>query len=349
LCASAFNQNGITYYDCTNTVSPDGSNKKQEWCYIDVNSQDEVKEWDYCKPIINYDKLREENQHSLDSITQEARKVNADLDQALLDGEFAINNIKDIKDGHASLDALINKMQSELQTMFNNIDYLKNVSKEWEDKEKEALSTSDKISDYEKKSKANSNKKENKEYVLDDEKNILIEQKKNFMTINPIFQRKELLNKISCEGLQDYLQAKDGDGLIGEYYDNENWVGNSIQKIDENVNFNWNSISPIKGINPYNYSICWTGFIKAPFSGEYQFHIFSKDGALLTINGNVEVIHNMQTAYTESKKRNDIWLKTEVGKLKYPNKDHKLSSSKSINLIGGKFYKYINTYYYILE
>jgi len=33
-------------------------------------------------------------------------------------------------------------------------------------------------------------------------------------------------NPANCEGLQGYEEESDGDGLVGEYYDNELFMGN---------------------------------------------------------------------------------------------------------------------------
>lgn len=43
--------------------------------------------------------------------------------------------------------------------------------------------------------------------------------------------------------------------------------------------------SPIKGVNPYNFSLRLEGFIRAPVSGYYTFSGDSDDGVLIKING----------------------------------------------------------------
>ena len=67
-CSQAFVQDGKTYFDCTNARSPDGQMKNKEWCYVDL-SQQGAKKWDYCKPIMDYDKVRAANVLSLKEIT----------------------------------------------------------------------------------------------------------------------------------------------------------------------------------------------------------------------------------------------------------------------------------------
>src|SRR5689334_4942514 len=58
LCASPFQHNGQIFFDCTNTRSPDGQMKEKEWCYVDETAKGD-KPWDYCRPIIDYDKIRD--------------------------------------------------------------------------------------------------------------------------------------------------------------------------------------------------------------------------------------------------------------------------------------------------
>jgi len=73
ICAAAFVQDGKTFFDCTSTRSPDGELKNREWCYVDPTQKGD-KIWDYCKPIMDYDKVREANQNLLKEIID--NKVN---------------------------------------------------------------------------------------------------------------------------------------------------------------------------------------------------------------------------------------------------------------------------------
>ncbi len=58
-----------------------------------------------------------------------------------------------------------------------------------------------------------------------------------------------------------YEEEKDGDGIKGKYYDNEQWIGVYSQRKDEKIDFIWTGASPKKGINQHNFSVRWEGFL----------------------------------------------------------------------------------------
>lgn len=84
-------------------------------------------------------------------------------------------------------------------------------------------------------------------------------------------------------------------GLIGSYFNdalgNQVWlVDDSLQqtRIDPNINFGWASGSAMPGRMERidNFSVRWTGFLRAPVTGTYTFLANSDDGGRLFINGN---------------------------------------------------------------
>ncbi len=68
------------------------------------------------------------------------------------------------------------------------------------------------------------------------------------------------------------LSTGDEKGLHGEYFNNAEFAGAPrFVRTDERVNFNWGSLAPGDGINPDNFSVRWTGKLKAPSTGKYTF------------------------------------------------------------------------------
>lgn len=132
-CAGAFVQNGHTYYDCTNSRSPDGLVKNKEWCY--VNPGEKGKNWDYCKPVMNYDKVRESNQKLLRELTVECRKVHYEIENHLSPAENAINELKSARDGQADIDNKINIMVRDVETINNKLFNLFSIKSSWEKEE----------------------------------------------------------------------------------------------------------------------------------------------------------------------------------------------------------------------
>ncbi len=85
-----------------------------------------------------------------------------------------------------------------------------------------------------------------------------------------------------------------GTGLFGEYFNNTNLQENSqLEKVDEEISFHWSYGSPDTSINEDQFSIRWSGFLQAPFDGEYTFYISTADSYRLWID-DVLLIDNWQ-------------------------------------------------------
>ena len=87
-------------------------------------------------------------------------------------------------------------------------------------------------------------------------------------------------------------------GLNGEYFNNTDLSGNPVlERIDNQINFNWIESSPDALVNNDGFSVRWTGYIQPPVDEEYIFGISSDDGAKLILNGST-IIDNW-TNYNE--------------------------------------------------
>lgn len=75
-----------------------------------------------------------------------------------------------------------------------------------------------------------------------------------------------------------------GTGLRGDYYDGTDFNTFFGTRIDGTINFSWNADVNSVGQDE-NYSIRWTGFIKAQKSETYTFYTQADDGTRLSING----------------------------------------------------------------
>ena len=61
-------------------------------------------------------------------------------------------------------------------------------------------------------------------------------------------------------------------GLKGEYFDNIGFSGSPIfTRVDEQVNFDWNSASPAPSLKASEFGVRWTGTITVPKPGKYPF------------------------------------------------------------------------------
>ncbi|WP_161488085.1 glycoside hydrolase family 3 C-terminal domain-containing protein [Sedimentisphaera cyanobacteriorum] len=79
-------------------------------------------------------------------------------------------------------------------------------------------------------------------------------------------------------------------GLIGHYYDNKNLENNPAEvRIDNQINFRWTGKTPAKRIPKTNFSVRWTGALKAEQAGDYEFGLNSDDGSRLYIDGELVI------------------------------------------------------------
>lgn len=62
-----------------------------------------------------------------------------------------------------------------------------------------------------------------------------------------------------------------GDGLTGEYFNTNDLSGQPVfTRTDRNVNFNWDKVIPVEGLQRNNYSVRWTGTFTPPAPGDYK-------------------------------------------------------------------------------
>jgi beta-glucosidase len=60
-------------------------------------------------------------------------------------------------------------------------------------------------------------------------------------------------------------------GLTGEYFSSPDFTGSpALTRTDRNINFNWDKVVPVPGLQRNNYSVRWTGSFTPPAPGDYQ-------------------------------------------------------------------------------
>ncbi|HEX8888609.1 MAG TPA: glycoside hydrolase family 3 C-terminal domain-containing protein [Pyrinomonadaceae bacterium] len=87
-------------------------------------------------------------------------------------------------------------------------------------------------------------------------------------------------------------------GLKGEYFNNRELKGEpALVRTDEQVNFNWGSISPDKRVVEDNFSVRWTGKLAPPESGKYTLGVSGNGGVRLYLDGKLflEELQNRRT------------------------------------------------------
>jgi beta-glucosidase len=63
----------------------------------------------------------------------------------------------------------------------------------------------------------------------------------------------------------------DGDGLTGQYFASPDFSGKPVlTRTDRVINFNWDKVIPVQGLQRNNFSVRWTGTFTPPAPGDYK-------------------------------------------------------------------------------
>ncbi len=87
------------------------------------------------------------------------------------------------------------------------------------------------------------------------------------------------------------VKVGSGNGLNATYYDNADFTGASLTRIDPSPNFDWGDGSPAASIGSDTFSARWTGQIEPRYSQRYTFYTTSDDGVRLWVNNQL-IINN---------------------------------------------------------
>ena len=113
-----------------------------------------------------------------------------------------------------------------------------------------------------------------------------------------------------------YLQTESGEqGFTGEYFNNSKLEGNPVfTKIDDHINFYWESGSPSPKLPDDNFSIRWTGYLVPNITGTYAigswgmptFDLFFEGKRILGTNNEHHAFHGEKSFELQAGKRYKI-------------------------------------------
>src|SRR6185369_14382096 len=82
-----------------------------------------------------------------------------------------------------------------------------------------------------------------------------------------------------------------GSGLTGQYFNGINFQTLRLTRVDPVVDFDWGSGAPAPSVDADNFSLRWTGQVRAPVTGNFVFTTVSDGGVRVWVNGQ-QVINN---------------------------------------------------------
>jgi hypothetical protein len=90
-----------------------------------------------------------------------------------------------------------------------------------------------------------------------------------------------------------------GAGLYGEYYRGRTFSQRVMTRTDPQLDFHWAAGGPGDGVPADNFCVRWTGWVRAPDSGSYTFHVTADDGVRLWVDGNLLIDQWREQSPTE--------------------------------------------------
>jgi hypothetical protein len=107
-----------------------------------------------------------------------------------------------------------------------------------------------------------------------------------------------------------------GTGLSVTYYNNIDFTGTAVPRVDPMIDFTWGAGSPDPAIGVDTFSARWVGQVEAPSTGTFTFYTQSDDGVRLWVNGqriinnwtNHKTIENSGTIALTAGQRYDIQM-----------------------------------------
>ena len=380
-CADTFEFKGQTYDDCTTSKTPDSIDAQREWCFISPDLVEEgKKDWDYCQPDENYDRVRKEDQKlKLDYTTQYVallEKIKNQTSNLLT----YINLSVHIQNSFQELDSQVEHMLKECQQTSAKLDMVIGEFAQTAQMENYGVKLGGAIGmvDVSLNSSFQSflqmnlgyNEQENLEsgaagggfpvpnfikdvgliigeLQSDSDEVVSRDEQDSHEQIAPWMQERRLSKAKNGAGMDNYEEDMPGDGLMGQYYDNIYFTGNPFQQKDLVVDFDFTGASPAPGINRENFSIRWAGYILAPHTGIFNF-IIDSDGAFsFTIDDQLILSKNMNFILNLASGEGDAsssFLKTAIEEQNSSSNCPKCGNSMDIRLIGGNKYKVILSY-----
>jgi len=135
LCSKQFAQDGKSYFDCTKARTPDGELSSREWCYVD-SSYNASKNWDYCIPIMDFDRVRGANNNSLKDLTKICTTINNQISTNITPAQRSLDLLNKVKSYQENLQNKINELNKSLTVINENINKLIKVKVEGEKQDK---------------------------------------------------------------------------------------------------------------------------------------------------------------------------------------------------------------------
>lgn len=352
-CSKIFIQDGKTYYDCTDTKSPDGQDLKKDWCYLESPKLGK-KNWGYCKEILDWNKIREQANNEFNKVSEKVAENIKNSQNAVEPIKRLYNNILNLQRRYKTLDNKLLEMNEDYKTLNSQKNYLISLKSQWTQIENDCIYLQNEINKKEAEIEEEKLAQEISDSPFENQQNQSNEQNeitKEYITkneeilglkINPLIQQQPIKRQTYPDSEDDYQEEDLGTGLTAKYYDNIYFKGIPKTEIVEEVDLELEGKSPIKDINKDAYSVVFEGYIVPPINSEYTFILKTDDSNASILINKRKVMNSKKNKYKKNivKKISESIL-SFVELNEQSDKEiegYKLYSNK-LHLIGGREYK----------
>nr|CEL67103.1 TPA: PA14 domain-containing protein [Neospora caninum Liverpool] len=231
-----------------------------EWCYVEVQLLGKGgRDWNWCIPPINYDKVRSKSREAFEMKATEAEKMIARLDGS-------ISRVDDMLRRHS---ATCGARHDSVGRQLEKIEKVLSHSRTCLKKVEEASGKVDAL-----------------------EKDIITIQNDIATGRRRLFAQPE-----NCESVPGYEDEPFPDGIKGYYYGNPRFSGAPRAiRIDRAIDFVFAGAGPVEGLTSQQYSIRWDGYLLAPRSGDFTFSIETDSGVRVFLNQQPIIVDRMLPA-----------------------------------------------------
>lgn len=100
---------------------------------------------------------------------------------------------------------------------------------------------------------------------------------------------KKIIWMMALASVAGLASGQSDQGLRGDYYAGAAFEKKVMTRTDAQINFVWDNIAPVEGMDPERFSIRWWGKIKTPETGTYTFRAHVDDGIKVKVNNQLVI------------------------------------------------------------
>ena len=112
-------------------------------------------------------------------------------------------------------------------------------------------------------------------------------------------------------------------GLRARYYRDRSFQSVAVERVDRDVDFDWQNSAPARGVPRDGFAVRWEGYLRAPRAGDYTLFIVSNDGVRVDLGGRRVIDHWRNMGYENWYGFQDVTLDEGLHEIVIEYYDHR--------------------------